>query len=415
MEEFSSNSVRDIRPPMNKYTPSMWGDIFSTFSSDDQMQETYAKSIEAGKKDVISMLMNTSSGNLIVLLDTIEHLGLAYHFETEMKQKLDEIYNLNQEFDLFTTALRFRFLRQHQYQVSCDVFDKFIGKDNKFEDIHSSDVEGLLSLYEASHVRVHGESVLEEAVAFTTEHLTRLEQEFQEPSVSKEKVKQALQQPLHKGVPIFNIRRYISTYERDESSNQLLLELAKINFNFLQNLYKTELSQLISWWNKFDLKSKLVYARDRIVECYHWGVAANFEPQYSHLRIAFAKSMKLASIIDDTYDNYATLAEAELFTQHLEREGKLLTVVDCYMKDRNVSKQEALEKFVELVEEGWKNVNTEWVMQTNRSAPKEIVKLLLNYARAADDTFKNSFDGYTSPENGVARQIVALYVDPILI
>ncbi|KAL8486762.1 hypothetical protein ACS0TY_023450 [Phlomoides rotata] len=67
MEEFRSNSVRDIRPPMNKYTPSMWSDIFSTFSSDDQMQETYAKSIEAGKKEVISMLMNTSSGNLVVL------------------------------------------------------------------------------------------------------------------------------------------------------------------------------------------------------------------------------------------------------------------------------------------------------------------------------------------------------------
>ncbi|KAL8491167.1 hypothetical protein ACS0TY_022989 [Phlomoides rotata] len=96
------------------------------------------------------------------------------------------------------------------------------------------------------------------------------------------------------------------------------------------------------------------------------------------------------------------------------REGKLLTIVDCYMKDRNVSKQEALTKFVELVEEEWKNVNTEWVMQlqTNRSAPKEIVKLLLNYARVADDTYNNSFDGYTSPENGVATQIVALFVDP---
>ncbi|KAL8515829.1 hypothetical protein ACS0TY_014506 [Phlomoides rotata] len=547
MEQCGLNSVRDIRPPMTKYTPCMWGDIFSTFSSDDQMQESYSKSIEAGKKEIISMLMNTSSGNLIILLDTIERLGLAYHFETEMKQKLDGIYNLNQEFDLFTTALRFRLLRQHQYQVSCDVFDKFIGKDNKFEDIHSSDVEGLLSLYEASHVRVHGESVLEEAVAFTTDHLIRLEQELLEPSLSKEKVKQALQQPLHKGVRIFNIRPYISTYERDESRNQLLLELAKINFNFLQNLYKTELSQLIKWWNKFDLKSKLVYARDRIVESYHWGVAANFEPQYSHVRIAFTKSVKLASVLDDTYDNYATLAEAELFTQHLERwnmenidqlpgymqivyrfimsiyedyqhdaathdksfapsyfketvkqlaraynkeqiwimeqqmpsfeeymnnsvitsginmifsvpisgiksatkedidwllsepkivistakmvrhiqdlgsherenmEGKLLTVVDCYMKDRNVSKQEALAKFAELVEEGWKNVNTELGMKANRSAPKEIVKLLLNYARMFDFTYKNGSDGYTSPENGVPQQIVALLVDPILI
>lgn len=84
-----------------------------------QMQETYEKSIEAGKKEIRSMLRDASSGNLIILLETIERLGLAYHFETEMKLKLDQIYNFHQDFDLFTTALRFRLLRQNHYQVSC--------------------------------------------------------------------------------------------------------------------------------------------------------------------------------------------------------------------------------------------------------------------------------------------------------
>lgn len=96
------------------------------------------------------------------------------------------------------------------------------------------------------------------------------------------------------------------------------------------------------------------------------------------------------------------------------REGKLLTVVDCYMKDHGVSKQEALSKFVELVEDGWKDVNTEWAKRST-SVPKEMVEQLLNYGRVAEVTYKNSEDGYTYPEKSLAPQIAALFVDPILI
>ena len=73
------------------------------------------------------------------------------------------------------------------------------------------------------------------------------------------------------------------------------------------------------WWDKFDLKNKLPYARDRVVECYLWGNAFRYEPQYSYLRITVAKNMQLVSIMDDTYDNYATLEEDDLFTEILER------------------------------------------------------------------------------------------------
>ncbi|EYU31456.1 hypothetical protein ABFS82_07G067500 [Erythranthe guttata] len=545
MASILSSCLRDIRPPVTVFSPSMWGDTFSTFSLDKQVQEKYEKAIETLKQEVRSKLVEATSGKLLVLVDTIERLGLAYHFETAIEEKLEQIYNEDQEYDdLFTTALRFRLLRQHQYQVSCSVFDKFTNKDNKFEESLGNDVEGLLSLYEAAHVRIRGENILEEAVAFTKHHMTRHMLSLESPL--KDKVKRALVHSLHRGVPIIEARVYISIYEKDDSRDEMILKLAKLNFNYLQNMYKEELSELYRWWNNFDLKSKLPYARDRSIECYLWGIAFHFEPQYSYVRKAVAKATQMASVLDDTYDNYATLNEAQLFTDVLERwdmneigqlpdymkvvyqyimsiyedyereatkqgksfaipsykeavkqlaraynieqnwimerkmppleeylknsvitssifvmftahfpgmksvtqetidwllsnpkivvstamigrhiddlgsherenkEGKYLTVVDCYMKHYGISKEEVLSMFEVLVEDAWKDISNEWANKTG-SIPKEIVEQLVNYARAAEMTYRNSEDGYTNPEKNLGPHIVALFVDPIVI
>ncbi|KAL7145234.1 hypothetical protein ABFS83_07G067200 [Erythranthe nasuta] len=269
-----STCLRDLRPPVTIFKPSMWGHTFASFSLDHQVQETYEKTIEAIKK------------------------------ETEIEEKLEQIYKEDEEFDLFTTALRFRLLRQHRHQVSCGVFDKFTNKDNKLEEsLIGNNVEGLLSLYEAAHVRTRGEDILEEAVAFTKHHMTRhmLSSQLLE-SPLKDKVKRALEHSLHRGVPIIEARAYISIYGKDDSRDEIILKLAKLNFNYLQNMYKEELSELYRW-----------------IECYMWGVAFHFEPQYSYVRNAVAKAMQMVSILDDTYDNYATLNEAQLFTDVLER------------------------------------------------------------------------------------------------
>ncbi|KAL7145229.1 hypothetical protein ABFS83_07G066800 [Erythranthe nasuta] len=320
MASILSSCLRDIRPPVTVFSPSMWGDTFSTFSLDEQVQEKYEKAIETLKQEVRSKLVEATSGKLLILVDTIERLGLAYHFETEIEEKLERIYNEDQEYDdLFTTALRFRLLRQHQYQVSCSVFDKFTDEAHKMKEMLSSDVEGLLSLYEAAHIRIHREDILEEAVPFTKHHLTRhvLSQSLESPL--EDKVKRALVHSFHRGVPIIEARVYISIYEKDDSRDEIILKLAKLNFNYLQNMYKEELSELYRWWNNFDLKSKLPYARDRSIECYLWGIAFHFEPQYSYVRKAVAKATQMVSVLDDTYDNYATLNEAQLFTDVLER------------------------------------------------------------------------------------------------
>ena len=60
--------------------------------------------------------------------------------------------------------------------------------------------------------------------------------------------------------------------------------------------------------------SKLPYARDRLVEGFFWGTTFHFQPQHSYARIAITKSVAMLTIMDDTYDNYATVEEADLFT-----------------------------------------------------------------------------------------------------
>lgn len=83
------------------------------------------------------------------------------------------------------------------------------------------------------------------------------------------------------------------------------------------------------------------------------------------------------------------------------------------MKDKGVSKQEALAKFAQIVEDEWGNANEEWVKET--SLPKDLLVQFLNFARAAEVTYKDNKDGYSCLETNLGAPIIAVLVDPILI
>lgn len=68
-----------------------------------------------------------------------------------------------------------------------------------------------------------------------------------------------------------------------------------------------------------DRANKFPYAKDRLVEAYFWTVGIYFEPQYSRSRSLVTKVVKMNSIIDDTYDAYATFDELVLFTDAIQR------------------------------------------------------------------------------------------------
>ena len=97
-------------------------------------------------------------------------------------------------------------------------------------------------MYEATHLRVHGENILDEALAFTTSHLESVAKQVCSPLA--EQVKHALVQPIHKGLERLEARHYIPIYQGESSHNEALLTFAKLDFNGLQKLHQKELGDI---------------------------------------------------------------------------------------------------------------------------------------------------------------------------
>ncbi|XP_059428039.1 (-)-germacrene D synthase-like isoform X2 [Corylus avellana] len=323
----SLNPVPETTRRSANYHPSIWGDRFLTYPS--ELSETDNEKIQLQlqelKKEVRKMLMapGEKSSEKLKFIDAIHRLGVSYHFENEIQQILQTLHDSHDhehdddDDDLYTVALRFRLLRQHGYYSSPDTFTKFKDSKGNFKKSLINDVQGMLSLYEATHLRVHGEEILDEALVFTATHLESVATHLSPLLASQ--VSHALKQPIHKGLPRLEARYYFSIYPQDASHNEVLLTFAKLDFNQLQKLHQKELSEIARWWKDCNFSRELPFTRDRVVECYFWILGVYFEPEYLLARRMLTKVIAMTSIIDDIYDVYGTLEELELFTQAIER------------------------------------------------------------------------------------------------
>ncbi|KAK9268344.1 hypothetical protein L1049_000093 [Liquidambar formosana] len=318
----SPNTPSEVVRHSAKFRPSIWGDHFMTYTSNDlSIDATMTKQIEELKAAVRRKLVAAADkpSKKLNVIDAIQRLGLAYHFKIEIEEALEHIFrtyhkeNNHEGDDLYHVALRFRLLREQGYPISCDVFNKFNDNNSGFV----GDVRGMLSLYEATHLRVHGEDILDQALAFSTTYLQSMANQLS--SALATQVIHALKQPIHKGIPRLEARQYISIFEQEDFHDDTLLRLAKLDFNLLQKIHQKELSEISKWWKDIDFATKLPYARDRMVECYFWILGVYFEPEYSFARRILTKVINIASILDDTYDAYGTIDELELFTEAVER------------------------------------------------------------------------------------------------
>uniref|UniRef100_M1BR35 Sesquiterpene synthase 2 n=1 Tax=Solanum tuberosum TaxID=4113 RepID=M1BR35_SOLTU len=259
----ASSSPNKSRPLAN-FHPTIWGYHFLSYTP--QLTEiTNQEKVEVDeyKERIRKMLVEAPEGSLqkLVLIDAMQRLGVAYHFDNEIETSIQNILmhpnRMMTTFMLFLFV--FDFVRQQGHYMSSDVFKQFTDQDGKFKETLTNDVQGLLSLYEASHLRVRDEEILEEALTFTTTHL--------------------------------------------------------------------------KWWKDLDFANKYPYARDRLVECYFWILGVYFEPKYSRARKMLTKVFKLISIIDDTFDAYATFDELVTFTDAIERwDASAIDSIPPYMR-----------------------------------------------------------------------------------
>ncbi|XP_077251530.1 alpha-terpineol synthase, chloroplastic-like isoform X2 [Tasmannia lanceolata] len=299
--------------------------------------EMYKRQIQKLKEDVRCLLKNVEQPLArLKLIDTLQRLGVGYQFKNEIKGVLSVISiddnNTMIEGDLYATALRFRLLRQHGFEVSQDVFNGFMDEQGNFMESICEDIKGMLSLYEASYLAFEGETVLDEAKAFTIRHL----KDVNEKKVGKNQkrhVEHALELPFHWRMPRLEARWYIETYVGEEDMDPLLFELAKLDYNMLQAVYQTNLKAMSKWWRNLGLGEHLSFARDRLMECFLWGIGVMSEPKFGQSREALTKVNQLITILDDVYDLYGSIEELELFTDVVDRwDVNALEKLPNYMK-----------------------------------------------------------------------------------
>ena len=90
--------------------------------------ETYKRRAEELKGKVKTAIKDvTEPLDQLELIDNLQRLGLAYHFEPEIRNILRNIHNHNKDYNwrkenLYATSLEFRLLRQHGYPVSQGTF-----------------------------------------------------------------------------------------------------------------------------------------------------------------------------------------------------------------------------------------------------------------------------------------------------
>ncbi|KAG6509931.1 hypothetical protein ZIOFF_027939 [Zingiber officinale] len=242
------------------FDPSFWGDYFIT-NQKSQSEAWMNERAEELKNEVRSMFQNvTGILQTMNLIDTIQLLGLDYHFMEEIAKALDHLKDVDMsKYGLYEVALHFRLLRQKGFNISSDVFKKYKDKEGKFMEELKDDAKGLLSLYNAAYFGTKKETILDEAISFTKDNLTSLLKDLNPPFAKL--VSLTLKTPIQRSMKRIFTRSYISIYQDEPTLNETILELAKLDFNMLQCLHQKELKKICAW-NPNEVDQLPEYLRD---------------------------------------------------------------------------------------------------------------------------------------------------------
>ncbi|CAK7355352.1 unnamed protein product [Dovyalis caffra] len=440
------------------------------------MYKSKARELE---EDVRCIISNGDMELLAILemIDDIQRLGLGHRFEEDIKRKLDRISSSEQSnFDadqsLHATALCFRLLRQHGYEVSQDVFESFVDDDGNVKACVHKDIKGLLSLYEATHLAHEGENLLDKALAQTSIHLKNLPRNIGYLG-NIEDVHHALELPLNRRMLMLEARQHIEAYNKKEDANHKLLELAKLDFNMVQSVLLRDL-QNMSRWDVAAVRNLPDYMKLCFLALYN---TVN-EMAYDHLNEkgddiipylakawadlckAFLQEAKWTynrstpsykdylengwrsvsgtvllvhayfllgqNISEDALDCLINYHEFLRWPSIIFRlcndlgsssaevmRGETTNAISCYIQETGVSEKEARDHINKLIDETWKKMNK---YEFDKSIPfaKPFMKTAINLARISHCTYQHG-DSHGAPDARSKDRIMSLIIEPIAI
>ncbi|WVZ02308.1 hypothetical protein V8G54_023114 [Vigna mungo] len=124
----ASGENTSFNRPTANFHPSVWGDRFLSVpcsaESDSRIQEANLLK-EDVRKRLVSPIDDNNFSLKLNFIDSVQRLGVSYHFEHEIDNALCQIYDISTKEnniiahcdDLYHTALLFRLLRQHGYRI----------------------------------------------------------------------------------------------------------------------------------------------------------------------------------------------------------------------------------------------------------------------------------------------------------
>uniref|UniRef100_A0A368UHD3 Terpene synthase N-terminal domain-containing protein n=1 Tax=Glycine max TaxID=3847 RepID=A0A368UHD3_SOYBN len=470
--------AQDAKPPSHftrntaNFSPSVWGDYFLYYVPSSVEDDSHIKQAQLTKEEVRKMLIAPIDNNFyfkLEFIDSVQRLGVSYHFEHEIDGALHQIYNIStkdnniitHDDDLCHVALLFRLLRQQGYHISSNVFYKFKDQTRNFSEKAANDIQGMLSLYEAAELRMHGEDILEEAHNFALVQLTKSLTTQLSPSMIAQ-VKHSLRRSLRKGLPRLEATYYMSFYEEDSSHDEKLLTFAKLDFNMLQELHQKEVNnvtrvnigfeymkvcyiEILNVYEEIEEEMRkqgkvycIKYAKKemkRLIKAHmaeaRW-LHCNHTPsieEYMQVRnVSSGYSMVITICfvgMKDTTEEVLIWATSDpiiigaasiicrlmddIVGNEFEQERRhVASSIESYMKQHNTSRQDAINKLLEMVKSAWKDINEACLNPTE--VPMNFLLRVVNLVRMIDVLYKDE-DNYTNAGGLMKDYIKTLLVN----
>ncbi|PQP92164.1 hypothetical protein Pyn_15275 [Prunus yedoensis var. nudiflora] len=201
-------------------------------------------------KELKDALANVGEDAQLIAVDAMQHLGLDHHFREEIEVFLQKQYHAraydNCNHQLLEVSLHFRLLRQQGYHVTTDVFNKFKNIEDLTSGLLDKDIEGLVGLYEASHLSFQGEDALDEAGKLSHQILTAwLPNNLDDHRAPL--VAHSLRHPYHKSLTRFMAKNFLNYFQGTEKWASVLQELAKLELNVVESIIRNEILQISKW------------------------------------------------------------------------------------------------------------------------------------------------------------------------
>ncbi|KAJ6402040.1 hypothetical protein OIU84_014168 [Salix udensis] len=289
----------------------------------------------------------------LCMVNQLQRLGLAEHFEQEIEGLLEKVYRnyMNQDqsrtkwsnsmaTQLYKDSLAFCLLRMHGFRVSPWMFGWFLREEevqDQIERNHEYFSSVILNVYRATDLMFPGDHVLEEARSFSRKLLEKTismpnKDQHSVPFPSFQSViKHELRFPWMARLDHLEHRMWME--EKNNSGlwmgktcfhrlswlqNDKLKQLAAQNYEVRQTIYRSELEELTRWSKSWGL-SGMGFGREKTAYCYFAVAASTPVPHDYEIRMMVAKSGIVITVADDFYDMEGSLDDLEKITDAVQR------------------------------------------------------------------------------------------------